>query len=268
MADYTRETNPIWKPDSITVILPAMTNSLLEMADVTAESLVLDIASGAGTCAIAFARRAAKVYALDIKPDQVEVCRAEAEKAGLSNVEVLLQDTCNLPFADHSFDLITGTGALSNIDKPEQALAEAFRVLKPDGQLALGDFLVPAQAQEVWGVLSAFHYGSRRPYLDYAQVQDLLYDAGFQVVKYRPLRWIDPLALSMGKRDLPDVLKERYYQAVLDMDAATKQALRLHQRNGNWVVVHDCFALVATRFKGKPVWEYEDVFSEKLRRSV
>jgi len=261
MADYTRETNPLWKPGSRLVILTALADHLLELAHVTVESQVLDIACGAGTCALAFAKHAAKVYALDIKQEQVADCRAEAEKAGLSNVEVLLEDARRLPFGDQSFDLITGTGALSNIDEPEQALGEAFRVLKPDGQLALGDFLVPAQAQEVWGVLSAFRYGSRRPYLDYAQVQDLLYEARFQIVKYRPLRWIYPLALTMGKRNLPDVLKERYYQAVLDMDPGTKQALRLHQRNGYWVVVHDCFALVATKFEGRPLWEYEDSIS-------
>jgi SAM-dependent methyltransferase len=261
---HKRDISSAWKPGSITVLLPTFATHLVEMAEVVPECQMLDIATGAGTCAIAFAEKGVtKVNAIDIKPDQVDSCREQVVQKGLSNVEVWLGDARKLPFDDDSFDLITGTGALSNIDEPEKALVEVYRVLKPNGQLAIGDYLVPERAHEVYGVLSAFRYGSRRPLLDYTRVQDLIYEVGFQIVNYRPLRWLYPLKRQL-RSHWPEILKERYCQAFLDMNLETQNALRLHQRGDQWVMVFDCFALVATKFKGRPMWEYSDLENKDI----
>ena len=267
MSARQRDVNPLWSPHDLTVILPALAKHLLDMVPVDNSTRVLDLASGSGTCALAFAEHAGIVSAVDISSKQVDACHAQVEALGVGNVEVHLEDAAHLSFPNGTFDLVTGTGALSNFDEPGKALAEAHRVLKSDGLLTLGDFLLPRHAQEVWGVLSALKYGSRRPYLDYFQVVDLLLDACFEIVQYRPVRWMYPIR-SMDKRDLPEALKERYYQAVQDMDAPTKQALRLQQHDGEWVVVHDCFALVAAKFDERPRWQYEDRLEGKRAESV
>jgi len=254
-----RSTNEIWTQENLTVILPAVTKHLTELAEVPVGANILDIASGSGTCAVAFATLHAKstVVATDVKDEQIDACMKHITAKGLKNAQVQREDAANLSFADEAFDLVTGTGALSNFDDPAKSLAEAYRVLKPNGQLAVGDFLVQEGAQEVYGILSALKYGSRRPLLHYGKVMDLLYDAGFEVTSYRPLRWIMPIEKKFAS-GWDEKLKKAYLQAHLDMNPETKMAMRLIQRNGRWVIIYDCFALVAKKYNGCPEWEYED----------
>lgn len=258
MNQLGRSVNPIWKPGSLVSILPALTDGVKQLVKPCQGLKVLDIACGSGTCALAFAEEGAKVSAVDLLQEQVEAAKAEAEKRELFSVEFIQADARSLPFENETFDIVTGTGALSNFDEPAPALAEVGRVLKPNGRLALGDFLLPERAQEIWGVLSTFRYGSRRPYLDYWQVQDLLYEAQFEIVQYQPLRWVH--APRIDNWGLSEVLQERYLQAVHDMDLPTKKSLRLQTlKDGRWGVVHDSFVLVATTFETHPRWEIRDL---------
>jgi len=247
----------IWKdPKSMTKILPALADHLVQLSSATEHGVVVDMACGVGTCARRFAPNAKKVYALDVSKEQVRACRGANNK--FANIEVMLQDVQRpWPIKNRTVDMVTGVGALSNLDQPATALREASRVLKPHGQLLLGDFCIPSAIHEVWGALSSMRYGSRRPYVDYHQYMDLLLDAGFEVVQYRAIRWRYCLNDTLTK--LSRELAHASIKAVRDLDRETQTLLHMQVQGKRVILEHDCFALSAGRIGATPNARVDDM---------
>jgi len=105
---------------------------------------VLDVATGAGHTAYAFAPHVARVWATDITDEMMRLVRAEAEKRKLANVRVAYAKAEAMPFEDGTFDLVTCRIAPHHFDSIAAFLDEVRRVLKPDGAFALVDNVVPA----------------------------------------------------------------------------------------------------------------------------
>jgi SAM-dependent methyltransferase len=253
-----RGINPIWTAKHRTMILPGLAEHLLGFVSAKRLGIVVDMACGGGTCALRFAPRAMKVCALDVSEQQVQACRDAAKDSGIANIMATQQDVQRAwPMGKTSVDIVTGVGALSNLDEPAKALREAARVLKRDGQLLVGDFCIPSAAHEVWGVLSSLRYGTRRPYLDYHQYMDLLLGAGFEVVEYRAIRW--RYCLNATLATLPPELANASLKAVQDMNGETKKLLRMQVRGKRVILEHDCFALRAKRIGALPSFRIDDV---------
>jgi ubiquinone/menaquinone biosynthesis C-methylase UbiE len=104
----------------------------------------LDIATGAGHTAYAFAPHVARQWATDITDEMLRLVRDEVAKRKLANVRVAYANAEALPFEDASFDLVTCRIAPHHFDSIAAFLAETRRVLKPDGSFALVDNVVPA----------------------------------------------------------------------------------------------------------------------------
>ena len=104
---------------------------------------MLDIATGGGHVAYAFAPHVARVWATDITDAMLDQVRAEVHKRKLANVRVALAKAEALPFEDASFELVTCRVAPHHFESIAAFLAEAHRVLKPDGILAIVDNVVP-----------------------------------------------------------------------------------------------------------------------------
>ena len=102
---------------------------LLETGD------VLDIASGDGVLAELVAPHSRRYVCIDTSARVVAAASERLRK--LKNVEVREGDMHALPFADRSFDLVVLMHALTYASKPAQAMAEAARVLRPQGRLLL-----------------------------------------------------------------------------------------------------------------------------------
>jgi ubiquinone/menaquinone biosynthesis C-methylase UbiE len=104
----------------------------------------LDIATGAGHTAYAFAPHVARVWATDITDEMLAIVREQAHKRGLANLRVGYAKAEALPFEDASFDVVTCRIAPHHFDSIPAFLAESFRVLAPGGVFALVDNVVPA----------------------------------------------------------------------------------------------------------------------------
>jgi ubiquinone/menaquinone biosynthesis C-methylase UbiE len=104
----------------------------------------LDVATGAGHTAYAFAPHVARVWATDITEEMLSLVRGEIAKRNLANMRAAHAKAESLPFDDATFDLVTSRIAPHHFDSVPAFLDEAHRVLKPGGTLAIVDNVVPA----------------------------------------------------------------------------------------------------------------------------
>jgi len=116
---------------------------LVELVKPQADWQVLDVATAAGHTAFVFAPHVAHVVASDLTPEMLTVAAKLAEEKGIKNVSYKEADAEALPFADQSFDLVTCRIAPHHFPKVNQFLAEAARVLRKGGILAVVDNVVP-----------------------------------------------------------------------------------------------------------------------------
>ncbi len=100
---------------------------------------VVDIATGAGHTAYAFAPFVDQVIATDITPSMLEVTRAEGKKRKLENLKVLFAIAENLPFKSRSVDGITCRLGAHHFTNVHSFVREARRALKSGGWLVLAD---------------------------------------------------------------------------------------------------------------------------------
>ncbi|MBI2913454.1 MAG: class I SAM-dependent methyltransferase [Chloroflexi bacterium] len=114
-------------------------------AGVRAGQRVLDVATGPGYNAFAFARRAAAVTGVDAAPELLEIARRQAARRRLANVAFSEADPASLPFPDGSFDLVTASGAVHHFASPAQVFSEMARVCAPGGTVAIEDVVASEQ---------------------------------------------------------------------------------------------------------------------------
>jgi SAM-dependent methyltransferase len=105
-------------------------------ADIGAGDRVLDVAAGNGNVATVAARAGADVTASDFTPELVAAGRERTAGLGL-DVQWDEADAEDLPYPDASFDAVTSAFGLMFAPRPEIATAEAFRVVRPGGVVAV-----------------------------------------------------------------------------------------------------------------------------------
>ncbi|XVV14391.1 class I SAM-dependent methyltransferase [Actinoplanes sp. CA-131856] len=102
---------------------------------------VLDIGCGPGTITADFAALVtpARVTALEVKEEALDLARAEIARRGLANVDFAVGDVHALDFPDASFDVVHAHQVLQHITDPVAALREMRRVTRPGGVIAVRD---------------------------------------------------------------------------------------------------------------------------------
>ncbi|MDN5688525.1 MAG: methyltransferase domain-containing protein [Brachybacterium sp.] len=102
---------------------------------------LLDVGSGAGTITADLARIVGPgdVTALEVSEQSAEITRAELARQGLGAVQVVVGDAQALPLAEDSVDVVHAHQVLQHLPDPVTAIAEARRVTRPGGVIALRD---------------------------------------------------------------------------------------------------------------------------------
>jgi len=115
---------------------------LLDAGHVTANTRLLDVATGPGFVAAAAAGRGARVIGIDLAPNMVQVARSL--NPGL---EFKQADVGALPFEDGAFDAVVCNFGLGHFPNPERAIAECTRVLAMHGHLGVSWWDLPSRTR-------------------------------------------------------------------------------------------------------------------------
>src|SRR5581483_418327 len=161
------------------------------LAELRPGETVLDLSSGGGIDVLLSAKRVGptgKVYGLDMTGEMLALARENQRKAGVEHVEFLEGEMENIPLPDGSVDIIISNCVINLSGDKDRVLAEAFRVLKPGGRLAVSDIVarktVPADIRkslELWA-------GCVAGALEESEYRVKLEQAGFAGISIEPTR--------------------------------------------------------------------------------
>ena len=185
----------------------AANDALAERAGIGKGTRVVDFCSGLGGPSRYFARRyGADVIGIELTPARVKGAQHLTRLVGLQNsVRVVEGNVMQVPLPDTSADVVISQEALLHVPDKERALAEAYRILKPGGRIALTDWIAhrplsDADRELMWqGMAVADLYGLqtyadliRRAGFSVNSVEDLTADWGVilkqRLAMYRKLR--------------------------------------------------------------------------------
>ena len=171
---------------------------------------LLDVAGGTGDISFRFLKRAGHGHAtvLDLTEPMLVEGRKRADAAAMAEqLDWVVGDAMALPFPDSTFDVYTISFGIRNVTRPQEALNEAFRVLKPGGRLMVLEFsqipndmmqkaydlysfnIIPRMGQMIAGDRDSYQYlvESIRKFPDQETFLGMLRAAGFGNAKYRNL---------------------------------------------------------------------------------
>ncbi len=148
-------------------------DALLETLGSAPLGQVLDIGTGTGRMAELFAPHATHVVALDKNLEMLRIARAKLQNLPADMAELVQGDFADLPFASGRFDTVLLHQVLHFALDPQLALAEAARVTRPAGRIAIVDFAAHDREE-----LRERHAHTRLGFDD-EQIVKLLKDSGF-----------------------------------------------------------------------------------------
>jgi len=150
---------------------------------------VIDLGSGGGFDAFLAAREVGEsghVIGIDMTPTMLSKARANAEKGQFAQVEFRLGEIEHLPVADNTADIIISNCVINLSPHKELVLADAFRVLKAGGRLAISDVVATAEMPDDMKNDPILHAGCMAGASLIGELEQMMADAGFEQIRIVP----------------------------------------------------------------------------------
>jgi ubiquinone/menaquinone biosynthesis C-methylase UbiE len=191
----------------------------------------LDVATGAGHTALAFAPHVAAIIASDLTEEMLEQTAKLAAARGCANVQTARADAETLPFADRRFDLVTCRIAAHHFADVAAFVAEVWRVLKPGGTFALVDNVSP-DAESTPGFSDAELNAAAAAYNAFEKLRDPSHGRCLGMIEWRTLLAAKGFTLLHRER-LPKAMQLRSWALRMGCEAATLARLEAMLTEGS-----------------------------------
>jgi SAM-dependent methyltransferase len=169
------------------------------VADLHEGEVVLDLGSGAGADVLISARRvgaSGRAIGLDMTDEMLELARANAAESGVENVEFVKGYIEEIPLADESVDVVISNCVINLSADKRRVLAEAARVLKPGGRLAVSDVIADADMDAATRADMQQWTGCIAGALTRDEFEDALADAGLHDIEIQETHRVHEHATS------------------------------------------------------------------------
>ena len=161
------------------------------LAKLNPGEVVLDLGSGGGIDVLLSAKRVGptgKAYGLDMTDEMLALANENKRKAGAENVEFLKGEIEHIPLPDNSVDVIISNCVINLSADKDRVFAEAFRVLRPGGRLAVSDVVTRGEVDRGIRQNILLWVGCVAGALEESEYRDKLASAGFEQVDIEPTR--------------------------------------------------------------------------------
>ena len=207
----------------------------------------LDVGTGTGHTAFAFAPAVAWVTAVDLTEAMLKQAERVRKDRGYGNVELRVADVHHLPFADGTFDLVTCRRAAHHFSSIDLALVEMRRVLKPGGRLVIDDRRSPEddEVDAILHDLDSLHDHSHVRQYRATEWERMLTDRGFEVGAIDPYEQDRPLEAYTRDVAAPEVAEIN--AIVAGLTDRQREVLNAQTLDGELFLRHFYVTLVADR---------------------
>ena len=169
--------------------------------EVPRAAIVLDVGTGTGEVPLQISRDVCRIEAVDCSAEMIRRAQEKAIRRGVKNVVFQVQDSSLLQYAAGEFDVVIMTNLLHIVPRPDQALAEARRVLRDGGKLITATFVHGESVrtrliswilrQKGHPIYTRFSSSTLRVFLE---------DHGFEVIQQVLLRNIMPVSFVVARK--------------------------------------------------------------------
>ncbi len=189
---------------------------------------MLDVATGAGHTALAFARYVESVVASDVTEQMLAAVRRLAEERAIRNVVTVQARAEALPFSDDSFDIVTCRIAFHHFENQRAAAEELSRVLKPGGTLGFTDNVTVEDpvAAEYYNAYETLRDPSHHRVLNVVELTALFAAAGLTVRSTRVLTKEFEFHEWADRQHVDDATKERLLEMMRSIPAPLETLFR------------------------------------------
>ena len=210
---------------------------LIGMASISGKEELLDIATGGGHTANAFASRVHRVTALDLTKEMLAAAEKFIKGNGHQNVEFVVGDAEKLPFAEKTFDIVTCRIAPHHFPNIRAFLSEVNRVLKDNGQFLLDDNVVPEanDFDEFYNTIEKIRDYSHFRAWKKSEWMQMLEENGFEVGCWHRFEKVFSFEPWCNRMNLSDKDKEHLNSFILNASDEIKAKFAIKVENNRVV---------------------------------
>lgn len=248
--------------DFFSTLTPQAVPPLLDVVRVGSKTRLLDVATGPGYVAAAAAERGASAVGVDFSAAMAALATRQ-----YPSVRFSVGDAEQLPFAENSFDAVVTNFGLLHLGRPELALSEAQRILRPGGRIGFTVWAAPEEAVGFGIILRAIeaHGNPNVPlppgppffrFSDPDECSRVLLEAGFQephivrLFQQWRLRSFEELfqAMESGTVRTGGLLRAQSSESLENIRRAIRDAAKIYEKDGG--IELPMPALLASAVKG------------------